>query len=436
MRRWMCRLIGMVMICAIFSGVLTGCFDRREVDELAYVIAIGLDKGKSNRLRMTLQLAVPKDISGGEGGGGGEEALDIITLECPTIYSGLNMANSVVSRQLNISHAKAIIFSRELAQEGLDFLITALPRGREFRPGIQVVVSRGPAEDMLKAIKPKLEINPAKYYELILSAHTYTGFSADTSFYKFYTWSKSLYVQPVAALASIGRYDNAEEFDASIGTASKKGRDLPLEGDFFAGDVPAVGKRNAEYMGLAVFDGGKMVGELDGEETIFHSMITGEFNRAYITLRDPMDKEKFVILDTRQSRRPRHHVDLSAGKPAIRVKIILEADITVIQSAIKYEDPDKMPVLEQAYEEYIRKGVEMLLDKTAKEFKADICGFGRYVKQKFLTWNEWVNYQWLKRYTDSTFKVEVDLQIRRTGLQVQSSQIADTKNPEGGQRSK
>jgi len=55
----------------ILSTLLTSCFDSKEIDDMAYVVALGLDKGATNHLKMTLQLAVPAKASSGEGGGSG-----------------------------------------------------------------------------------------------------------------------------------------------------------------------------------------------------------------------------------------------------------------------------------------------------------------------------------------------------------------------------
>ena len=81
---------------------------------------------------MSLQIVVPTKIAGGGEGGGGEgggkESVSIMTVETPTIYSGLNMVNTYVSKQINLSHVKAIIF-RRTCQEGIEKYINAITRG-------------------------------------------------------------------------------------------------------------------------------------------------------------------------------------------------------------------------------------------------------------------------------------------------------------------
>lgn len=411
------RLIATFLIVCLQCTMFTGCFDKREIDDMAYPIALGFDKGKTNELRMTLQLAVPTNIAGGEGGGGEEDkSVTVVTVETPTIYSGLNMLNSFVSKQINISHVKVIIFSQELAKEGITKYLHAMIRNKEFRPNLRVIVSRGPAEDFIGAVKPKLETNPAKYYEQLLSGYKYTGFTTDSQLISFYHESESNTMQPVAVLADVSRFKSSDEFDLKNSTYKEKGRKQPLEGDFKAGDLPKTGELNIEIMGLAIFNGGKMVGELDGEETTFHLMVEGRFNSTYLTMRDPIKSDHYVILDISRSRMTKKKVEMVGDKPKLCAKVFLESDILSIQSGVNYESMDNIGKLEGAVEQFIKDGIVRYLDKSTKEFGTDTNGFGKEAKGKFLTWKQWEQFDWLSKYKESTYDVEVDVKIRRPGL--------------------
>lgn len=45
----------LILILSLFS--LSGCYDARGVETLAYAVAIGLDKGESNILKLSIQFA-------------------------------------------------------------------------------------------------------------------------------------------------------------------------------------------------------------------------------------------------------------------------------------------------------------------------------------------------------------------------------------------
>jgi spore germination protein KC len=414
------------------STTFSGCFDASEIDDLAYVVAIGFDKGENNFLKMTLQIAIPKNIGSGEGGGGGgEKTTTITTVETPTIYTGLNMINNYISREINLSHAKTVVFSEELAREGIHDYVHAMVRGREFRPNMYVVVARNcAAEDYIKNVEPELEVNPSKYYEMNYNSFKYTGFTAPSTLINFYLQEECTCSQAVATLAGLNMYKSSEEFTNLYSTYKEKDRNYPFGGDFKAGNLPKTGTLSTEIMGLAVFDGGKMVGDLDGDESNFYLMLTGKYNHSYLTIPDPLSKDKFILLNIKLARPPVKRVKMTEGIPEIYAKVRLEADILSIQSGKNYESTKNSAILEMAAQEHFKKGMLRFLEKTAREYESDICQFGKAIKGQFLTWEQWVDFNWLSRYKDSTFNVEVELKLRRPGLMVKTTPAYSSKGEE------
>lgn len=434
------KVIPIVLTVCLLSSLLSGCYDRAEIDDLTYVIAIGMDKGKIEPLKLTLQYAVPKAMGegggGGGGGGGGEggpKALEQLTLECPTLVSGLNMANGFVGKQINLSHAVAMFISDELAKEGIGKFIYALNRSREARPNIFVSVCRGPAEDYLKTVKPIQEIDPSKYYELLFSTYRHTAFIPNIQFAEFYNDLMTPGSQPVAVLTGLSEYKTSKEFDPGKSTAKEKGKPVPLEGDFLAGEIPKVGEPKAEVMGLAIFDGDRMVGELDGASATNYLMVTGDFKSAYVSIPDPKSPDKYVVLNVSQRTKPKRKVELTDGKPKNSVDISLEASFVSIQSGTNYEDTNMTPLIEKAASDLFHKGITTFLNRTAKEFKSDVSGFGKEVARQFLTWQEWQDFKWLDRYKDSTFEVSIKVKIRRSGILIHSSPFTSTQGSENKQ---
>ena len=53
-----------ILTCCIISTVLTACYDAHETDDFAHVLAVGIDKGVSNKWRITVQFATLKEGRG------------------------------------------------------------------------------------------------------------------------------------------------------------------------------------------------------------------------------------------------------------------------------------------------------------------------------------------------------------------------------------
>jgi len=336
------------------------------------------------------------------------------------------MINTYVSKQVNFSHCKVVVFSKELAMEGIHKYIHAMVRGREFRGNMHVAVSVDTAEDYIRNVIPTLELNPSKYYEMNYDSYKYTGFTGDSRLINFYLLEECSCRQAYATLVGVSKYEKSNEFDLKYSSHREKDRDHPLEGDFYAGHIPKVYDIKSEVMGIAAFDGGTMVGEFDGEEAVYHQMLYGTYNHSYISIPDPKQLDDYVLLNVKQARMPAHHVEMVGDKPYISAKVRLEADILSIQSGINYESIENMEMLENAAEEFLRKGMLRFLEKT-KPMHADLCGFGRDLKNRYLLWDDWAKVHWLKKYENSEFSVDVELKIRRPGLMVRTAPAKGSK---------
>mgnify|MGYP000963475786 FL=1 len=426
-KKKLCFLLMLILL----SSMLSGCYDGVEVDDLAYVIAIGIDKGTMDNFRITLQFALPLNMgTGGESGGGsgGEDgenkSVYNLTMEAPSVLSGINMANNIVSKQINLSHTKVVVFSKELALEGIGDNILRLKRVRALRPNVNILVSRDGAENFLKAVNPQLSVNTAKYYEQGEITHERIGVTKRTQLHDFSIASRSLGAQPVVSLAGISKYESSDDFERANKDVGENHSTFDISHDEFkAGEIPRVSKNRVEIRGLAVFNGGKMVGELDGNDTTFYFMVTGNFSFNNVTVKDPEDSKNVIVLTVKKSRNPVYKVEFRDGKPEISVKILLEADIAAIGETLNYQTPEHMDILEKKCEEIIKKGALDLLYKTSKEFGSDIFGFGNVAARKYLTWREWKKSDWLSNYKNATFNVDVDLVIRRPGLTVRSEPL-------------
>lgn len=58
------KFFSLILILSICMFSLTGCYDATGIESLSYAIAIGLDKGESNILKLSLQFATPNATSG------------------------------------------------------------------------------------------------------------------------------------------------------------------------------------------------------------------------------------------------------------------------------------------------------------------------------------------------------------------------------------
>ena len=157
------------LCCFLMLPVLSGCRYSHEISEMAYTVALGLDKGENGAIRVTFQFAKPTMLAG-EDSGGGDSAEDgeadgtakdastaLVTVDSVDIYSALSVVGNILSKQINLSHTKLLLFSAELAQDGIMDYITMLMKNSQFSPKTFVAVSLCSAQEYLKTVNPSLE---------------------------------------------------------------------------------------------------------------------------------------------------------------------------------------------------------------------------------------------------------------------------------------
>lgn len=423
------KLMSIILLCVFIATSLTACWDAKEIDDWTYAYTIGVDKGVDNILRFTFQVASLKKESGGGGGNsggnesknGGHKEYETISIDAPTFYTGVNMVEASVSRTLSYMHTKYLVISEDLAREGVERFINGMIRSRQMRRIMYIVIAKGKAYDFVENFDPVLTGAFSKAQEgFMVSIYEDTGFIMNTSYHNFVKDLKTTYRMPAAPMAAINNFTNFKE----SGTPPEE---FSAGGKYYAGELARKGGNNFEFFGTALFDGDKMVGELNGIQTRMMLMVRGEFIRAAISMQDPTDKKLRISIDTKEQKKPDIKVEFRDGKPVIKVKLFLEGDLQNIQNTnVEFESKKMKPVLENKIEEDIKGYLDDTI-KICKNLKVDVFGFGEKAVIHFLTIQEWEDYNWLSHFKDAEINTEVEFIVRRTGTLLKTNPSRDSK---------
>lgn len=396
-------LLFIILTVSLFS--LSGCYNYSgyNIDHLAYAVALGFDVGENNKLKLSFQLSIP----GGSAEGGSSSQSDstiVNTIECSTVDSGINLLNSYISKEVNLSHCKVIVFSEEFAYNGLSETIYTLMNNIQIRPDCNIIVSRCSAEYFLNSSEPTLEKISARYYEVAPSSSDYTGYTESITLSQFFSDFTNTSSQCYGILGGV----NTKDTQNTHSTESAEEKDSSNK----ANETLITGKATIENMGLAVFKDDKLVGELTGIETVCHQIITNKLNICNIVISSPFEDGKQISLRVNLAGKTKNSVTLTDNGPYITSKIRLEARLLSMDENSEYLDAKKIEELEKYANSYMQSQVSQYLYKISKEYNSDIDGFGKYATKNFLTWNDWVNYKWLDNFKNSFFDVEIDTKIK------------------------
>lgn len=165
-----------------------------------------MDIGENDVLKLSLQIATPESSQGGSKGSSSSSSSSesstyiINTVECNSIDTGLNLINSHISKNLNLSHCKVIVFSEALAYQGISEYLYTLVNKIDLRPDCNVIVSRCSSEYFLQSTKPVFEKLASSYYEVTYSSSQYTGYVANLKLEDFFNSISDTYSEAYAIL--------------------------------------------------------------------------------------------------------------------------------------------------------------------------------------------------------------------------------------------
>ena len=397
------KILCLILIITLSIFSLSGCYDAIQIETLAYAVAIGIDEGSENVLNLSLQIAL--NTSSNSEGNASSQSSDstVISVECSSIQSGINLINSYISKQINLSHCKVIVISEILAYKGISEYLYTLINNIQLRPDCNLVISKCKASDFLEHSKPTLEQLSARYYETIVATAKHTGFSDNIHLFEFFNDHRDEWIQASTILAGVNT--------SNTQIKSNGNNFFDADTSYTASQTPIKSENNIEYKGLAVFSEDKLVGELNSIETICHLMVTNRLKDCVLSIPNPLKDDSSITLFVSKRKNTENSVYLVNNSPYIKTNIFLKANILSMDSGEDFSSSEDLLQVEKTLNNYIEENVLSYLYKTSKELNSDIVGFGRHVAKNYLTIQEANNSKWLQNYKNSFFSCIVDCNV-------------------------
>ena len=111
-------IIAFLILFIIFANGFSAAYTSRKLGNIAYVLALGIDVGEKSKMKVSAQFTKSSSLTPG-GGGSGDESSNIILVsgEADSIFSALNLLNSYIGKEINLSHCAIFIISEEFAKQ-------------------------------------------------------------------------------------------------------------------------------------------------------------------------------------------------------------------------------------------------------------------------------------------------------------------------------
>lgn len=359
----------MVVILTIF--LCCSCYDGREVSETAYVIAVGIDGAGEGLFNYTFQIAAPLSVNNGDDNGKNTSVRNIV-LTAGDFYTARNMLNNFLSKRVDMSHLKMIVFAPETDSGAWLRHSRMFVREREIRPHTLLAAAEGTAEEYLKCVNPEFEENTAKYYELMSLR------------------SNNIY----APSAELG--DFVDEIKDSGGGS------LPLARVLRDGDK----NERSELKGMMLFRDECAVGALDGDSAMWFNILKRGIKNCKISVPSKYDTSERLVFSVFVPSVAKYSANTSGGSFKITVRQRLEA---------KYEGgelPNGYGSYAELYSDFQKncaESVERLLCSLSRDFGVDALNIGKKFRRNFATYDKMKGFDWNKKFSEAEFVVQMEI---------------------------
>ena len=384
------KLLACLFLLVIMTVVISGCWSRKEMSELAIVLGAGVDRAPDDQVRLTLQLAKPGAFTaGGEGGGGKETPTWVVSETGKTVLDAQRKLAGRISRHIYWAHDVILVFGEEAARHGVLRYTNYFYRTPQSRETMWIMVAKGEAKDILET-HSQLEKSSAQ--DIGYLARAKTGYSVN--FKNFIVMLSTRGANPIASRVDI------VERGITQGPEQEK---------------PTIHK-GAALTGTAVFRKDKLVGWLDESETRGLLWLRGEVLKGVITTPSLAEPDKEISMDViRGSTEVQPQYD---GESVwFNVKIVVEGDLLEQQSGEEILDREVREALEKEIAREIEEKTRLALEKAQREYGVDIFDFGEAFHRKYP--KDWLELKdrWDEVFAGAGVDFTVEAHIRYSGLQ-------------------
>lgn len=375
------RRLSLALTLLLSSTLLTGCWDRTETNDIAFVVTSSADLEDDGRYRIAHMLPLPGSMGGASGGGGGTAGGKSYYIDSEvgvTYRDAFSKLQMRMARRIFLSHRRTIVIGEKLAKAGINSLFDVLPRSPENRMTTFLVVTKGKGYDLLNT-EPKFERFPAEVIrELAKSRYTMPTTIKDIGI------SLSFNSDPIMSY-----------FEPKESQASKE---------------PS---QEVQFSGYAQYKGDRMVGIYKKKEAQGLMWLKNQVRAQQLTF--PMQEGKNIS------------IAIIGGKTAITPKIVEDQvmfDVVVEARGAVREDQsdddlfksDILHEIETKLAEQIKTSILATIKQMQKE-GTDSAQLGLLVWRTFPEkWNTQFRKDWENYFRNAEFNILINASIPETGV--------------------
>ena len=343
----------LIIITLFILLISSGCYNYKEINDMAIVSSIGIDKdNKNDKYIVSAQIMNSKESEDSE-----DSQITVYTKEGDTVHEALRNITLKSPRKLYGNHLSKIVLSEEVAKEGIDNILDIFNRITEVRNEfIITIVKEDKASDVLKVLTTTESI-PAEYVKLSLKiADKTSGLTYATKLDEFISLYLKKGIDPVVPVLKIDKKEKKGTTINNITTTNPISK-IVIED-------------------LAVTNKGKLETYLKNEEVIGYNFLRNQIQKMIIPVKRDDENNYASILILKN--KTKSNAAKKDNKYIINFNINSEAIITEYNCKKDLTDEKVIKELEKDTEKKIKRYIKKSLNKQ-KETKGKFLGLERII---------------------------------------------------------
>lgn len=370
----------------VITVLLTGCWNRIEINDIAVVTAIGLDLAPNDQVLLSLQVAIPSKLGSttGSGGENGKSSL-VISDTGVTISEAFRNIQGKLPRRIFFSQSRVLLIGEDLAKKGVYPIINFHTRYSKTRINSFIMFTKGDASKVINSI-PKFENISAEEIKELNKLNI--GLKVYISDFLNMLLTDGL--EPYAPLFTLE--------SLQVNTKNKS-------------------EHVQSINGTAVFKGDKLIGWMGQIETRGLLWLKNEIESGIVTIKIPKEQGggniSMEILKSDTKLEPK----LVNGHLQMNLTVSTRLNLLENDSQLNLFDSKVIKDLQNKVNKEINGRIQLTVNKAQQEYQSDILGLGQAVYQKYP--KQWkTNYQknWDQEFPRLPVTIQTHSIIKRIGL--------------------
>lgn len=385
------KILSVWLAGAVLLSLLTGCWNRKELNELSIVLAMGIDS-VGDQYELSLQVVDPSQMTRNKVSD--RSPTRVYTERASTLFEAFRKFTTKSSRKMYFSHLQFVIFDEKTAKNGIKPPLDILFRDHELRPDFHLAIARKhSAKEIISLVTPA-EVLPA------LDLNKSLEISEKL-------WAPTTAVNVMEMMHNLTQ-DGIEPVLTGIELIGNPEKGMSLDNV----KQPATYASYA-YTGVGVFRGDRLVGWLNESNSKALTYISNKVTSTAAVIPCPHSDGSFTVELTHSKIKTVPLV--KENKPNIRLEVFIEANIAEVHCHANLTDEATIMDMQRAASEELKEILANGVQQAQQKYSSDIFGFGEAFHRKYpKLWREWKK-EWPQMFKQIPVEIQMDYNLRRNG---------------------